>query len=101
MQRNTLVSLVFLIGCTSVHTEHDATKSANRLDIAKDFLRKHQLEAAENECNRALSLNPSNDEAYVVRGLVSMLKTIDTQRTMEVDSCLTGVDRDATMRDLD
>ena len=105
MRVNTLVLLVFLAGiessCTPVHTEHDAAKSATRLDIAKDFLRKHQLEAAESECNRALALNPHNDEAYLVRGLISMLKTIDTQRSMEVESCLTGVDRDATMRDLD
>jgi tetratricopeptide (TPR) repeat protein len=83
------------------HTERDAAKSSTRLDIAKDFLRKHQLEAAENECNRALALNPANDEAYLVRGLIAMLRTIDTQRTMEVESCLTGVDRDVTMRDLD
>jgi tetratricopeptide (TPR) repeat protein len=102
MRVNTLVLLGFLtVGCAQVHTEHDAAKSATRLDIAKDFLRKHQLEAAESECNRALALNPHNDEAYLVRGLISMLKTIDTQRSMEVESCLTGVDRDATLRDLD
>jgi tetratricopeptide (TPR) repeat protein len=88
-------------GCAPVHTEHDAAKSSTRLDLAKDFLRKHQLEAAENECNRSLALNPANDEAYLVRGLIAMLKTIDTQRTMEVEGCLTGVDRDATLRDLD
>ena len=100
MLRNTLLLLVFLSGC-EIHNERAIAKSNTRLDLAKDFLRKHQLEAAEQECNRALALNPTNDEAFVVRGLVEMLRTIDTQRTMEVDSCLTGLDRDATMHDLD
>lgn len=99
--RKALVLLAFLGSCGPLHSDRDTAKSATRLDIAKDFLRKHQLEASENECNRALALNPGNDEAYLVRGLIAMLKTIDTQRTMEVDACLTGVDREATLRDLD
>ncbi len=101
MRVNLLVLLVFsLTGCFE-HIDRNPAKSATRLDIAKDFLRKHQLEAAEQECNRALALNPANDEAFVIRGLISMLRTIDTQRTMEVETCLTGVDRDATLKDLD
>lgn len=101
MRSNTLLLLVFLSGCFDPHAQHNVAKSQTRLDLAKDFLRKHQLEAAEQECNRALALNPSNDEAFVVRGLVEMLRTIDTQRTMEIDTCLTGLDREATMHDLD
>lgn len=101
MRVNTLVLLVFLGSCIAGQSEREISKSQTRLDIAKDFMRKHQLEAAETECNRALALNPGNDEAFVVRGLISMLKTIDTQRTMEVEGCLTGLDRDATLKDLD
>jgi len=101
MRSNTLLLLVFLSGCLDPHAQHNVAKSQTRLDLAKDFLRKHQLEAAEQECNRALALNPANDEAFVVRGLVAMLRTIDTQRTMEIDTCLTGLDREATMHDLD
>jgi tetratricopeptide (TPR) repeat protein len=101
MRRNALLLLVFLGGCFELHNERAIAKSNTRLDIAKDFLRKHQLEGAEQECNRALALNPSNDEAFLVRGLIQMMRTIDTQRTMEVDTCLTGLDRDATMHDLD
>ena len=36
-----------------------------------------------------------------MRGLIAMVQTIDTQRTMEIDTCLTGVDREVTQRDLD
>lgn len=81
--------------------ERDIAKSQTRLDLAKDFLRKHQLEAAETECNRAIALNPANEEAYNVRGLVSIIHAIDTQRTLEIEGCLTGVDAEATHQDLD
>ena len=90
-----------MTGCPGAHDEHDVAKSNNRLDIAKDFLRKHQLEAANTECDRALALNPANDEAYVVRGLVSMVHALDTQRTLEIDGCLTGVDAEATHKELE
>jgi Tfp pilus assembly protein PilF len=102
MRVNTLVLLVFLGGCVFMPDHsHDQKKSQDRLDMAKEYLRKHQLEGAESECNKALAYNHDNDEAYVVRGLVAMVRTIDTQRTMEIDSCLTGVDREVTQRDLD
>jgi Tfp pilus assembly protein PilF len=102
MRVNCLVLLVFLTGCAIMaDRDHDQKKSQDRVDMAKDFLRKHQLEAAESECNKALSFNHDNDEAYVVRGLVEMVRGVDTQRTMEIDGCLTGVDREVTQRDLD
>lgn len=82
-------------------SEKSVAKSATRLDLAKDFLRKHQLEAAHTETNRALAYNPQNDEAYNVRGLVSIVHAIDTQRTLEIEACLTGVDAEATQQDLD
>lgn len=93
--------LVFLgsIGC-GAHIEHSPEKSAKRLDIAKDFLRKNELEAAEAECNKAIAYNPNNDEAYVVRGLISMVRAYDAKRSMEIDSCLTGLDAEATDKDL-
>ena len=103
MWRNALGLLVIcgVAGCTRLHDEGDVGKSATRLDLAKDFLRKHQLEAADTECDRALAFNPANDEAYNARGLVAMLRALDTQRTLEVDACLTGVDAEVTQRDLE
>jgi len=102
MGRNTLglLAICALAGC-GLRDDRDVAKSSTRLDLAKDFLRKHQLEAADTECNRALAFNPANDEAYNVRGLVAMLRALDTQRTLEVDACLTGMDAEVTQRDLD
>jgi len=94
-----LLAILVLAGCTQ-HIEHNAEKSAKRLDIAKDFLRKNDLEAAETECNKAISFNDRNDEAYVVRGLVAMVRAYQAKKSMEIDGCLTGLDADATDRDL-
>lgn len=96
-----ILSAVWLVACLGGRPERNAAKSATRLDLAKDFLRKHQLEAAEAESNRALSLNPVNEEAYLVRGLVHVIRAINTQRTLEIDACLTGLDAEATQRDLE
>jgi Tfp pilus assembly protein PilF len=102
MRRNALGLLVICAtaGCPA-QGDGDLSKSANRLDLAKDFLRKHQLEAADAECNRALAFNPANDEAYNVRGLVAMVRALDTLRMLEIEGCLTGVDAEVTQRDLD
>jgi len=102
MWRNALGLLVICATAGCFHgDDRDAAKSATRLDLAKDFLRKHQLEAADAECNRALALNPVSDEAYNVRGLVAMVRALDTLRLLEIDTCLTGIDAEVTQRDLD
>ncbi|MBL9018885.1 MAG: tetratricopeptide repeat protein [Myxococcales bacterium] len=103
MLRSLAISIGVLMtaaGCPA-RTEHNEKKSQTRLDLAKDFLAKRQLEAAETECNRSIAFNPNNDEAYNIRGLVSMLRAIETQRTLEVEGCLTGVDAEAAHKDLD
>lgn len=91
--------LCALSGCPT--PEADITKSEKRLAIAKDFLAKRQLEAAESETNRALSLNPNNEEAFNTRGLIWMVRAYETKRTLEIDSCLTGIDAEATHQDLE
>src|SRR5688572_26250889 len=65
-------NLPLLAACPGQRTEQSVEKSSKRLDICKDFLRKNELEAAEAECGKAISLNTNNDEAYVIRGLVAM-----------------------------
>lgn len=94
--------MLVVSGCAScAKTEADIEKSQKWLDIAKDSLAKRQLEAAENEVNKALAFNNANDEAYNVRGLISMVRAYETTRTLEIDACLTGLDAEATRVDLD
>ncbi len=92
-------AVALLMACPGRHV--DTTKSNTRLDLAKDFVNKHDLENAENEANRAIALNPQNEEAYLVRGLVALVHASDTQRLLEIDGCLTGLDGEAMTRDQD
>jgi tetratricopeptide (TPR) repeat protein len=94
-----LGALAASTGCPS-EIEQSPAKSAKRLDICKDFLRKNELEAAEAECGKAIAMNTANDEAYLIRGLVSMVRARSAKQIMEVDSCLTGIDAEATDKDL-
>jgi len=94
------VALLLLAACPP-SPELDTKKAVTRLNLAKDFLSKHALEGAETECNRALAYNPNLDEAWLLRGLVYFTHARDTQLSLEVDNCLTGVDAEATHKDLD
>jgi Tfp pilus assembly protein PilF len=79
----------------------DPERSATRLEMAKDFLRKGNLEAAEQEANRSLAYAKTNEEAENVLGLVFLLRGLETERLVEVDECLTGVDAEVLRGDLD
>jgi len=90
---------VALAGCHQAI--HDEKQSNKRLDLCKDFLGKHQLEAADGECSKSIAFNGANDEAYVIRGLVSLVRARDSQQQLEIDACLTGVDAEAMHKELD
>jgi tetratricopeptide (TPR) repeat protein len=91
--------LAVLAGCP--HVELDPKKSNTRLDICKDDWKRHELEAAKTECDRAISFNPKNDEAYLWRGIVALTRVHDTEQTLEIDGCLTGLDAESTHKDLE
>jgi len=94
-----VIAAVLLAGCP--RPKGDPTKSAKRLDIAKDALARGDLDTADVEANRALALQGANEEAYNVRGLVHVVRAAGKQRLLEVDDCLTGVDSEAMRVDLD
>ncbi|MBP9204920.1 MAG: hypothetical protein KBG28_13195 [Kofleriaceae bacterium] len=79
----------------------DPKRSANRLELAKEFLRKGELEAAEAEANKAIAYLASNEEAYWVRGLTAVSRALNATRLLEIDACLTGVDADALSEERD
>ena len=80
--------------------EQSPEKSAKRLDICKDALVKNNLEVAESECSKAIAFNANNDDAYLYRGLVAFTRAIADKMVMEVTGCLTGVDAEATDKEL-
>jgi tetratricopeptide (TPR) repeat protein len=94
--------LAAVLGANCVRgTDGDPKKSMTRLDLAKDFLGKNELEAAEAEANRAIGFWRDNDEAYVVRGTIAFLRAFNDHRLLELDSCLSGVDAEALENDRD
>ncbi len=100
--RNTLGLLAFaalLAGCPTV--EHDPKKSEHQLSLCRAELNHHSLEAAKADCDRAIAFNPTNDEAYLVRGAIALTRAHDTEQTLEIDGCLTGLDAESTHKDLD
>lgn len=89
-------------GCFAcTRPQGDAKKSETRLALARDFLQRNELEAAETEAGKAIAYLPTNDEAYNVRGLVHFLRGMGSFRLVEIDDCLTGLDAEALRTDMD
>jgi len=89
-----------LAGCARGGTQ-DPKRSANRLELAKDFLSRGDLEQAESEAQKAIAYDDSNVEAHNVLGLVDYMRAMKNHRLLEIDDCLTGVDAEALRSELD
>ena len=94
------VSVAALAGCPR-GGERDVKRSANRLELAKDFLKNQQLPQAEQEAEKALEYDDSNVEAHNVLGLVDYLRALNNFKLLEIDDCLTGVDAEALRSEQD
>lgn len=79
-------------GCGGGQSAPDQDRSQTRLDLAKDFLRKGQLQAAETEAQKAVALNERNEEAHYVLGLIDVMHANAAHRLTEIDECLSGID---------
>ena len=86
-------------GCPGV--EADPKKSQTRLDLARDFFTRNEMEAAEAEANKALGFMPRNDEAHNLLGLIELTRAVNTQKDLEVAGCLTGLDAEALRSEVD
>ncbi len=98
----TVAAVTAASACTAcVRPEGDPKKSETRLALARDFLQKNELEAAESEASKAIAYLPTNDEAHNIRGLVHFLRGMGTFRLVEIDDCVTGVDAEGLRVDMD
>jgi Tfp pilus assembly protein PilF len=79
----------------------DEKRSHTRLELAKDFLGRRELDAAELEAKKALGHDPRSAEAEYILGLVGMMRAESNLRVLEVDDCLTGVDAEGLRSELD
>lgn len=86
------MSLLLGLACGGMHDSKNLEKSRTRLDLAKDYLHKGQLDAAESEANKALAYHSSNEEAHHLLGLMDLMRGSGAQRISNIESCLTGLD---------
>jgi Tfp pilus assembly protein PilF len=73
----------------------DTKRALTRIELAKDFLSRDELEAAEVEAKKALQFDPRSGDAEYVLGLVEFKRALADLRALEVDDCLVGVDAEA------
>lgn len=95
-----LALLVLASGCPHPHAE-DPKRSSTRLELAKDYLRRGQLDQAEEQAHQALHYDDQNVEAYNLLGLVQFVRAENNFRLLEIDDCLTGVDAEALRSEMD
>ena len=94
-----LGAVALLAGATcSGSRPRDPKRAATRVDLARDFLRKGDLESAEQEAQRALSYDDRAAEAYRILGLADFLRAQNNYRLRELEDCLTGVDAEALIQ---
>ena len=102
MQLRTCWIAVFMMGCGAIAgPQGDPKKSDSRLELAKEYLGKLELEAAEAEANKAIGYLATNEEAYNIRGLVHYIRALNNRRLIEIDDCLAGVEAEVFDQDED
>ena len=75
--------------------------SNTRVGLAKGYINKWQLDAADNEARQALKFHSGNSDAHLVLGVVDFQRFLLAHRQMEMDQCLTGIDAEALLEDKD
>jgi Tfp pilus assembly protein PilF len=79
----------------------DLQRSQTHVDLAKDLLGKGQDTAAESELKKAIVFDGQNEEAYLVFGLVYLLRAAHTENLVERENCLGGAEADGLRKDSD
>lgn len=94
-----LGALALLAGATCAGSKpRDPKRAATRIDLAKEFLRKGDLDAAEQEAQRALGYDDRAAEGHRILGLADFLRAQNNYRLRELEDCLTGVDAEALLQ---
>jgi Tfp pilus assembly protein PilF len=96
-----LAAALAVSGCPRPGVAGDTKRANTRLELAKDYLGRGQLETAEGEAKKALEFDGDSIEAYNVLGLVDYLRAVRNFNLLEVDDCLTGVDAEALRQEMD
>ena len=89
---------VLATGCPA---PRDLQRSQTHVDLAKDLLGKGQDTAAESELKKAIAFDARNEEAFLVYGLVHLIRAAHTENLVERENCLGGAEADGLRKDAD
>ena len=101
MPRRTLLVALTLILPACTRAPVNPKCATSRLELAKEYLGKLDLETAQKEADRALVCNPKDEEIHNVLGLIDFLRAVKNVQLLEVDSCLDGLDAEALTSERD
>jgi Tfp pilus assembly protein PilF len=90
--------MVLGAGCPA---PRDMQRSQTHVDLAKDLLGKGQDTAAESELKKAVVFDGQNEEAFLVLGLVYLLRAAHTENLVERENCLDGAEAAGLRKDSD
>jgi Tfp pilus assembly protein PilF len=86
---------------TGCPAPRDLQRSQTHVDLAKDLLGKGQDTAAETELKKAIAFDRRNEEAFLVYGLVYLIRAAHTENLIERENCLGGAEADGLRKDSD
>jgi Tfp pilus assembly protein PilF len=86
-------------GCASRAAKRETDQAQIRYQLAADYFRNRRIEAAVDELQHALELDPQNADAYNLLGLIDLQQGADYVAQAETEACLKGTDAQAVRRD--
>ncbi len=99
-------SALVAVGCLTVllgacPKPRETQRSQTHVDLAKDLLSKGQDTAAETELKKAIAFDSHNEEAFLVYGLVYLIRAAHTENLVERENCLDGAEAETLRKDAD
>lgn len=92
-------SAAMTIAACAPRPKKDSEQSQIRYQLAADYFRNRRVEAALEELQHALELDPENADIYNLMGLISLQQGAEYLAQVETDTCLKGRDAEAVRRD--
>ncbi|MBN2576874.1 MAG: tetratricopeptide repeat protein [Deltaproteobacteria bacterium] len=87
----TCIAVLTAPGCAT-RAKRDPDQSQVRYQLAVGYFHNQRVEAAIEELQQAIALDPENAEAYNMLGLVALKQAYDYGAQAEIHSCLEGAD---------
>lgn len=91
-------ALLAMSGCVP-HTKKNADEAQIRYQLASDYFRNRRIEAALDELQHVLAIDPESADAYNLLGLISLQQGADYLAQVEIDGCLKAGDAQAVRRE--